>query len=79
MPTPDDYDEEEMAVLRRFKIYLVRECHWGWEDFDDMTFQDIESEYFFFGGKEFRPAEPRPIKDTLEELVDRLRDGRSAE
>lgn len=53
-----DYDLEEMNVLNRMKEVLVRKHNWDNEDFEDMTFTDIESEFLdTYGEKDFRPTE----------------------
>jgi hypothetical protein len=51
--TTTDYDTEELGVMGRMKAYLIEH---GWEraDFVDMTFLDVEAEYFGAGGVEFR-------------------------
>lgn len=40
-----DYDTPEMDVLNRMKQELVRDDGWTREDFEGMTFLDVEAEY----------------------------------
>jgi hypothetical protein len=49
-----DYDTPELTVLERMKRHLKDESDWVDADFDELTFLDIEFEYFAAGGKEFR-------------------------
>ena len=39
------YDIEEMTVLQRMKTIMIRKHGWELEDFEGMTFLDIESEF----------------------------------
>lgn len=40
-----DYDVPEVAVLERMKSALMKHHDWEAEDFDGMSFTDIEAEF----------------------------------
>ena len=52
-----DYDLEEMTVLQRMRHVLVTKHGWDEEDFEEMSFMDIESAFLDDAGEEdFRPT-----------------------
>lgn len=52
------YDVPEVAVLERMKKIMMEKHDWEPEDFDGMSFMDIESEFLDGCGEEdFRPHE----------------------
>lgn len=52
-----DYDTAEITVLERMKRIMIQKHGWEREDFEGMTFLDIESEFLDGCGEpDFRPA-----------------------
>lgn len=48
------WDFEELTVRDIMVRFLMQEEDWTAADIEEMTFLDIEAEYFNAGGKEFR-------------------------